>query len=255
MSMSSEKSHPPSDTSDSRTPMTVNDLPEHLKVQFREDAKENLVNVQDSFYRISIKGGRYKVNDSIIGDKGLEFSAIILREIPVNIWYRDPYNPSSPVSPDCWSLGGLKPDASSAEIQSESCLGCKLNRFGSGKGADGKRRGKACKNTRRLVLKVEKIDLPVVITLPPTSTKSLNFYLKLLTSGDVPIPVFGVETIFSLDTTVEYPKPIMQQGRFLSVERYKEIKEYRNSAPVEDALKAYATPDDAEGPEEEGTDI
>ena len=239
----------PSPSSSSKVPMSVNDLPEHLKAQFKEDAKENLVNVQDSFYRISIKGGRYKVNDSIIGDRGLEFNAIILREIPVNIWYRDPYNPASPVGPDCWSLGGLKPDLSSAEVQSESCLGCKLNRFGSGKGADGKRRGKACKNTRRLVLKVEKIDLPVVITLPPTSTKALNFYLKLLSSGDVPIPVFGVETIFSLDTTVEYPKPIMQQGRFLSVDQYKGIKEYRSSAPVEDALKAYATPDDAEGPE------
>jgi len=233
----------------------INDLPEHLVAQFKEDAKENLANVRDSFYRISIKGGRYKVNNNLLGDRGLEFAAIILREIPVNIWYRDPYNPSSPVAPDCWSLGGLRPDVSSMEIQSDSCLNCKLNRFGSSKGIDGRRRGKACKNTRRLVLKITGIDIPVVMSLPPTSIKSFNFYLKLLTSGDVPIPMFAVETIFSLDPTVEYPKPVMRQGRFLSAEEYKEIRDYRNSTIVYDALRAYATPDDASGPEDDGVDI
>ena len=235
----------------------LKDVPQAMLDLFKEDAKDNLANVKDLFYRISIKGVRYKVNGALIGDRGLEFQAIILREIPVNLWYATKYDPATPVGPDCWALGGIKPDASSPMIQSETCLTCPRNRFGSGTAQDGsKRRGKSCHNTRRLVLKVDKIDIPVLISLPPTSTKSMNFYLKTLSSGDIPIPMFGVVTQFGFDSGVEYPRPVLTQGRFLTAEEYKETREYRITQQVEDALKAYAIPDDYEGLEEaDGKDI
>lgn len=255
-SQQSQKEERPMSPAEIRKPITVlKDVPREMLDQFKEDAKENLEHVKDPFYRVSITGARFKVNGALIGDKGTEFQAIILREIPVNIWYSTKYDPNVPTGPDCWSLGGLSPDISSPMVQSESCVTCPRNRFGSGIGQDGKRRGKACRNMRRLVLKVDSIDIPVVIPLPPTSTKSMNFYLKNLTCGEIPIPMFGVVTTFAFDPTVEYPKPIVSQGRFLTSEEYAAVKAYRMTPQVEDALNAYATPEDYEEETPDGTDI
>lgn len=222
-------------------------LPKDLAKQFAEDAKENLQNVHDAFYHISIQGSRYQVNGQLIGDKGTEFEAIILKETPVNVYYTTAFDKSNPISPDCWSLGGLKPDPSSKDKQSTSCVTCKANRFGSLIGQDGKKRkGKACHNTRRLILKVMGVDMPVVMSLPPTSIKLLNAYLKNLTSGEIPIPVFAVKTIFEFDSSVQYPRPMMKKGDLLKSDEYASIKQYRISQEVMDALNAYASPDDYE---------
>ena len=216
-------------------------LPEELRKQFEEDAKENLQHVQDTFLRITTMGMRYQVNNCDIGNRGLEFKAIILRELPVNLWYKDRFDPGAPVRPNCWSLEGLKPDPTSQLIQSESCLTCRWNRFGSGIGADGKRRGKACRNTRRLVLKSEDFDLPLVLSLPPTSKKVFNNYLKSLSSGTVSIPLFIVCTIFSFDLNVNYPRPVMKTDGVIFPLMYEELKILRMSPQIEDILKAFGT--------------
>lgn len=230
----------------------LQDLPEELRKQFEEDAKENLQHVQDSFLRITTMGMRYCINNQDIGNRGLEFKAIILRELPVNLWYKDRFDPGAPVRPNCWSLGGLDPDASSTLIQSDSCLSCKWNRFGSGIGADGRRRGKACHNTRRLVLKSSDFDLPLVLSLPPTSKKVFNNYLKNLSSGTVPIPLFALYTVFSFDLSVAYPRPVMKIGEVVSSTLYKELKVLRISPQIEDILKAFGTRDEyGEGGEDE----
>lgn len=224
------------------------EISKDLEKQYIEDAKENLKNVHDAFYRISIKGSRYSVNGELIGDKGTEFTGIILKEIPVNLYYEEVYNPEdSTSSPLCWSLGGLKPDPSSSAIQSTSCIDCKLNRFGTQIGQDGKKRkGKACTNTRRLILAISGVDMPVLMSLPPTSIKAFNNYLKNLSIEKTPIPIFAVETIFEFDSSVQYPKPIMRKGNILSMDQYQKIKKYKESQVVINTLNAYASSDDYE---------
>lgn len=226
-----------------------------LAQQFAEDARENLKNVNDNFYRISIHGSRYSVNGELIGDKGTEFESIIVREIPVNIYYEKAYDSNETVSPECWSLGGSKPDESSNQKQSPSCVSCKKNKFGTQIGQKGeKRKGKACHNTRRLVLRVVGVDMPVMMSVPPTSIKTFNHYLRLLTSSNPPVPVFAVKTIFEFDSTVEYPKLIMRQGKLLSPQEYQEIKKYRFSQEVIGTLNAYASQEEYEKDEEKSND-
>ena len=229
-------------------------VPKEMAEQFTEDAQENLANVRDAFHRVSIKGGRFKVGEDLIGNDGISFEAIILREIPVNIFYLSKYDPSKPVNPDCWSLGGIAPDVACAHIQSPECAPCKQNQFGTGTDQDGKRsKGKACRNARRLVLLVDGVDLPVLMSLPPTTIKTFNQYLKMLTSNVPPVPMFAVRTRFKFDTTAEYPKPLMEFAEMLTAADYLEVREYRHSLEVAQALNAYASLTDiaADGEETE----
>ncbi|MFH1398977.1 MAG: hypothetical protein ABIG95_02605 [Candidatus Woesearchaeota archaeon] len=224
----------------------LENLPAELVAEYEQDAVENMEHVHDAFYRIGITGGRFRVDNQLVGDQGVEFEAIILKEMPVNIWYSTVYDSSNPSAPDCWSLGGLKPDPSCVARQSESCITCKMNKFGSAVGKDGKRRSKACHNTRRIILKIQSVDLPVIMSLPPTSIKLLNNYLKELSRGEVALPMFALTTRFTFDTTVEYPRPCMNKGKFLDVKEYRAIKEYRNSDIVTGAMTAYASTADYE---------
>jgi len=228
-------------------------ISKELAQQFTEDARENLKNVNDNFYRVSIRGGRYSVNGDLIGDKGIEFEAIILKEVPVNVYYEQGYSQEETSSPSCWSMGGLKPDELSSQKQSQSCVSCKMNRFGSQIGQKGeKRKGKACHNTRRLVLKVIDVEMPVLMSIPPTSIKSFNHYLRLLTSNSPSLPVSSVKTVFGFDSSVEYPKLNFKQGNILTLQEYSTIKKYKNSDEVISTLNAYASQDDYNKEEENG---
>ena len=220
-------------------------IPDNLVASFTEDAKENMEHVHDAFHRISIMGSRYKVGGDVIGVQGVEFEAIILKVIPVNIFYKSKYDPENPTNPDCWSLGGEVPDVAVAEKQNDSCVTCEWNRFGTGTDQEGKRsRGKACRNARRLVLKVQDVDMPVIMSLPPTTIKTLNQYLKMLSSNNPPIPMFAVRTKFGFDAKASYPKPTLAFVSVVTLAEYVEIREYRNSQEVIDALNAYASPAD-----------
>jgi hypothetical protein len=230
-------------------------VPAHLAEKYRKDSEDNLANVHDLFHRISIKGSRFKVDGKVIGNEGITFDAIVLRETPVNLYYLNRYNQDDPTSPDCWSLGGIKPDVSCSSPQSATCAPCRHNKFGSGTDEKGvKTRGKACKNTRRLVLKYRGVDMPVLLSLPATSVKLFNQFLKTLSSNEPPIPMFALRTIFGFDTEAEYPRPTMAVGTFLNESEYDAIAEMRLSELVEEALNAYASPSDvvedpAEAPE------
>ena len=59
-----------------------------------------------------------------------------------------------------------------------------MNKFGS----DGKK-GKACKNMRRVHILVNGNLLPYRLTLPPTSLKSWDEYMVNLTNKGIPLPV------------------------------------------------------------------
>ena len=214
-------------------------LPAKLREMYSEDVKENLQNVIETFYKISIMGGRYKVDEKLIGNAGVEFEAVVMREIPINVFFATPYDPSNPSSPDCWSLGGMKPDISSSAPQSASCIICKQNRFGSGISADGKRRGKACRNGRRLVLYVEGVELPALLSLPPTAIKDYNNFLKNLSMQG--LPLFALKVKFQFDSNVQYAKPLLVMGDNLSQEQYLKIREMRKSVLYENALNAYAS--------------
>ena len=231
-------------------------LPAELLNQYAKDAEENLNNVKDAYFRVSIKGSKFKVGEEKIGvdGKGEVFSAVILREIPVNSYNEDAYDPAAPAQqPDCWSLGGLKPQPDCDNPQSDSCVTCDFNKFGSAVGSDGKPgKGKRCANNRRLVLKVQGYDMPVIMSIPPTSRKNMDTFLKMLSAGEQKVPFFAMVTTFSFDEDSDYPVIEFELGKFLDPEQYAACREFRVGDVVTDALHAYATKVELEDSAEDG---
>jgi hypothetical protein len=234
-------------------------LPAELLAEYAEDAADNLANVKDAYFRVSIKGSRFKVDDNKIGvdGKGEEFSAVILREVPVNSYNEEAYDPKAPAQqPTCWSLGGFKPVPGCDTPQAESCAVCDFNKFGSAidmkTGDPGK--GKRCANNRRLILKVQGYDMPVLMSIPPTSRKNFDSFLKQISAGEQKVPMFAMVTTFTFDDGADWPVIEFSLGKFLSPEEYRACREFRMSDPVEDAINAYATLIDLEDgdKEEEG---
>ena len=112
--------------------------------------------------------------------------------------------------PTCLSLNGVTPEMSSEEVQSNSglCMDCPRNQFGS----DGKR-GKQCKNMKRIHVLIDGSIMPFRLTVPPTNMKAVDLYVSLLTSQGVPYQL--VETEFTLKKAtnkdgVEYSELVMK---------------------------------------------
>lgn len=92
--------------------------------------------------------------------------------------------------PDCWSLDALRPETAAFPSQCARCAICAKNQYGS------KGRGKACKNLRRLLLKLDAHLLPYILTIPRTSLKEIARHLTVLTN--VQIPASAAVTQFTL---------------------------------------------------------
>ncbi len=217
--------------------------PEELIEEFKAGTDENMEHVADAFFKISIKGRLFKVDGEPIGDAGRNFMAIILREIPVNTYFGKGYKPDAVEMPKCFSVGGLVPDASVEEKQSEKCAGCPHNEFGTAVDEEGKpRKGKACANTRRLVLKVVGVKLPCVIGIPPSSTKDLNSYLKGLTAKEYPYA--GVYTQFDFETNAEWAQPTFERVGFVDAATWAAVQKERKGEKVMAALSGFGKPEE-----------
>lgn len=117
---------------------------------------------------------------------------VILHIQNVKAWWEIKFNDSGGGSPpDCSSLDGIRPLPTSNMIQANTCRECKWNVFGS----DGKR-GKGCKDMKRVYLKMDGYDLPVKIVVPPTSLRAINEYGSLLANRS--LQYLFVETQFNL---------------------------------------------------------
>ena len=98
-----------------------------------------------------------------------ELVGVILHHHPVNTYWKEAFSGANE-QPDCSSIDGKTGvDRETGEIK--SCAECPYNQFGS----DGQ--GKACKNVHRVYLLREGNPIPVILSLPPTSLKSLRDYI------------------------------------------------------------------------------
>lgn len=126
------------------------------------------------------------------GDVTKKIEGVILHIQNMNAWWEKSFQESGGGSPpDCFSLDGIKPSPTSAKLQSNLCRTCPRNVFGS----DGKR-GKACKNMKRLYALIDGYNLPVRITVPPTSIRSINEYGSFL--ANKMFQYIMVKTLFTL---------------------------------------------------------
>ena len=131
-----------------------------------------------------------------------QIRGVILKS-QINRGYWKPGNPK----PVCTSADGLKGiDASGVERQ---CATCPKNRFGtatrlneSGQVVPG--RGKACKEMRRLLVLPTGYELPIILTVPPTSLKRFDEYASSLRMRRIPL--------ISVETTIRLEEAQLQEG-------------------------------------------
>ena len=141
---------------------------------------EEMEGLQLSFDRIKIPSGggiAFEVpsDNPDEPDMTKEILGVIVDHHPINAYWQNKYEGQN-TPPDCSCLDGK----CGTGIPGGSCKICKLNQFGTAE--DGK--GKVCKNMHRVYLLRSGELFPILLTLPPTSIKSLSDYLKrVITKG------------------------------------------------------------------------
>lgn len=229
------------------------ELTDEQKAMYEEDSKENLVNIDDAFYQLSIKGSRFRIDNEFVGDNGLEFTGVIIREVPMNIFYRGKYDPENTEKPDCFSVGGLKPDSSVENPCHTNCADCPNNQWDTGTNAKGEPSGKACSNKRKVVISVPGMEMPIVLSIPATSLQNFNGYLKKLSRQEPSMPLAAVATTISFDpATTDFPRLTFDIAGILSPGGYKEMKELRSSEAIEKVLYSFSSEDKSKD-EEKGS--
>jgi len=152
--------------------------------------------------------------------------------------------------PVCYSYDGKEPDESVQKPIHSKCISCPMNQWGSAE--EGKGKGKACKNMRRMALIVEGESFPSRLTLPPTSLVSYDEYASRLRTKNLPPNAVVTKISLEKKTTPEGYKVsiaifsaerVLTPQEYLALRKFKEIvHERRNEEIVEEEYSK-----DAEG--------
>jgi len=155
-----------------------NQLPDYLKEVQLDDVTKALVGGDNQTKRIALGANKFilKVNGTEISKTNkpslevviVNASKHISRTFYAKAW--DPKGDSAP--PDCWSNDGEKPDASIAEPQHSSCVGCPQDINGSGQGNT-----KACRKNRRIAVALAS-DLEGDVYQMTLQSKSIFYDMK-----------------------------------------------------------------------------
>jgi hypothetical protein len=130
---------------------------------------------------------------------------VILDWITENTYFEGMYDPKNIKPPVCWAMGrdvhDLSPSDNAPDKQHTACKGCPHDEWGSGVG-----KGKACKNTRRLLIAAADADehtQPLIIRISPTGLKHYDKYINTLADmGKHPIEAV---TGIAFDEAEAYP--------------------------------------------------
>lgn len=155
---------------------------------------------------LSIKGGTLSLAGQPI--EGNTLDVVIVDHIFENAYYPGKYDEDNKSSPTCFAMGreeeSLAPDPEAVtEAQAEACAGCPMNEFETAD--EGRGKGKACKNGRRLALISAEDITPaaalegevVFAKIPPTSLKGWAYFVKSL-SATYRRPTYGVVTTLTV---------------------------------------------------------
>lgn len=181
-------------------------LPSDVLSLLAAEAKAAAATERPAVGRIGLKSGVMTYAGQPLAGNKME--AIILCASFRNVWYAGRYDPNNIVSPSCFALGmsdeGLAPHANVGKPQHQSCTGCPKGEWGSDPGGG---RGKACKQTRRLVLLPGKamddgLDALAaaelaVLDLPVTSVKHYSSFVNIL-SATANVPTYAAVTEISV---------------------------------------------------------
>ena len=173
----------------------------------------------ESVPRISIKGSRFRIvegtTETVLDTTTIDVVVVGANPRLSKTWYAKAWTPDSePSSPDCFSMDGVSPDASSAEPQNDLCASCPQNAWGSKVTPQGKQI-KACSDQKRLaVVAADDPTGPIyLLQVTPAALQGLGKYQKELSMRGIPAEI--VRTRLSFDTDASFPKLKFDFGGFL----------------------------------------
>lgn len=159
-----------------------------------------------------------------------ELKGVIIYGAKQKVFYKETYDASKKLPPDCFSHGGKTPDHSVEHPVAATCGVCPNNKFETA--ATGK--GKACRDLRRLFLLLS-VDagsesvMPMQLNVTPTSIKAFDDYLsKLVTYGFSLDEVETVITARKKDRNDKYVVLGFAKGRTFSEDKAEEAQVLKN---------------------------
>ena len=178
-------------------------LPGSWREKLAQQAKEAAAKERPSVSKISLRAGVIKYGDQPV--KGNILPAIVLLAAHRNTYYDKPFDPNNLANPVCFALSISGDDMEAhANVPDEnvpanslekpratprSCDGCAFNDWGSDPRGG---RGKACKETRRLIIlpadAADSVDNAknaemAIIDIPVTSGKNYSNFVNGLAAG------------------------------------------------------------------------
>jgi hypothetical protein len=172
-----------------------------------------------AFPRISIKASRFRIvedgTETVLDQTKLDVVIVganprLSKTYYAKEWSKD----AEPTAPDCFSLDGVRPSAESTGPQSDACVSCKWNVWGSKVTPNGQQ-VKACSDKKRLaVVAADDPTGPVyLLEVTPAALKGLNTYQKELSVRGISPEI--VRTRIFFDTDASFPKLEFGFGGFL----------------------------------------
>lgn len=178
--------------------------------QLAAEAKDVAAHERPSVSRIGLKSGILSYNGEVV--KGNKLRVVALRSVAINTYYTTGFDADKPTNPSCFAISSMdtaedmRPHPDVVHPVSETCATCPKMKWGSDIDKDGKqRRGKACKESRRIILLPEDAlesaegvlgaEL-AMLKLPVTSVKVWGSFVNGL-SATVGLPPHAVVTELS----------------------------------------------------------
>jgi hypothetical protein len=170
-------------------------LPQDVLQRLADEARAAAATERPAVGRISINAGVMQYAGNPVAGNKIE--AVVLLAGYRNVYYAGKYDRNNIQPPNCFSIAmsdeGMAPHENVAEKPATSCTECPFDAWASDPNGG---RGKACKQSRRLVVlpanalttaeDVQKAEL-AVMDLPVTSVKNYSNYVNVLAaSANVP---------------------------------------------------------------------
>ena len=176
-------------------------LPEDLLAKLAADAKDTAALERPKSGSVTLRAGILSYNGQPV--KGNVLRCVILAASHLNTYYEGDWDPDNISAPTCYAVNtdgiDMAPDENVFTPINPTCTGCPKAVWGS---AGGKSRGKACKETRRLILipedaletaeDVKKAEL-AMIKIPVTSVGAWGNFVNAL-AATLQLPHYAVVT-------------------------------------------------------------
>lgn len=227
-----------------------------------EQAKQAAAAERPSLSKISLKSGVMSYGGQAVKNNALD--CIVLVATYRNTFYKGRFDPNNIKNPNCFALSetddGMVPDPVVTDPVSASCDGCPNREWGSDLNGG---RGKACKESRRLVLlpasvlndedpiKAIKTGELAILDLPVTSVKHYSNYVNVL-AASIGLPIWACVTEVSVRPNAKTQFEVNFRGIKAAAESdaLVDALEGRKAEALRIGLLGYDAVDDGEEEEE-----